>query len=100
MHARVWNVRIQPGRVEDFRSALDALIPAARKEPGFRGVVVLRGGTEKTPEATIIAIWDSLDQVKASEKSLFLYQVISRVLSMCDGFPDIREHDVLLSDLR
>jgi heme-degrading monooxygenase HmoA len=98
MHARVWHVRIQAGRTEEFISALDSLLPAARKQPGFRAALVLRTNEGKAPEATVIAVYKSLEDIKASEKNLFLYQTISRILSYCEGFPNIREEEVLLSD--
>jgi len=46
----------------------------------------------------VLSLWDSLDDLKASEKNLFLYQAIARVLSYCEGFPAIREHEVLVSE--
>ena len=99
MYARVWNVHIQPGKIEEFKSAMDSLVPAAHKESGFRGVLALRSGSDKSPEATVIGVWNSLEELKASEKSLFLYQAISRVLCHCEGFPNISEQEVMLGDL-
>jgi hypothetical protein len=29
---------------------------------------------------------------------MFLYQALARLLSHCDGFPTIREHEVLASE--
>ena len=98
MHARVWHVRIQAGRTEEFVSALDSLLPVARKQPGFRAALVLRTEEGKSPEATVIAVYNSQEDIKASEKNLFLYQAMSKILSYCEGFPNIREEAVLLSD--
>lgn len=96
MYARVWHVHIQPGRIEEFKDAIDSLLPAARKEAGFRAVLVLGSDGGKSPEATVIGVWNTLEELKASEKSLFLYQALSRVLNLCEGFPNISEEEVLL----
>ena len=100
MHARVWQVQIQPGQIEAFTNALDSLLPAARQEGGFQGLLVLRADSGTSPEATVIGVWDSAEKIKASEKSLFLYQAIARVLSHCKGFPNIGEQEVLICDFR
>jgi len=97
MHARVTHFYIQPGKTEGFRSAVNSLIPLIRKQQGFHALVVLHlPGTK--PEATVLSLWDSLDDLKGSEKNMFLYQALSRVLSHCEGFPTIREHEVLVSE--
>jgi heme-degrading monooxygenase HmoA len=98
MHARVTHVHIQPGKVEDFTGGLDSIVPMIRQQAGFRAMVVLRNDTGKTPAATVITVWDSLADLKASEKNLFLYQALSRVLSFCEEFPSIREQEVLLGE--
>jgi quinol monooxygenase YgiN len=95
MHARVWQVRIRPGKTDDFKSALQSLHPQARLQPGYQGVVALTSGTESAPEATVVSIWDSLDAMRASERNMFVMQAISRFLSCCDGFPQITEREVL-----
>jgi heme-degrading monooxygenase HmoA len=98
MHARVTHFRILPGKVGDFRQAVDSVIPKIRLQQGFRAMVVLKTEEGTRPEATIVSVWDSFDDLKASEKNLFLYQAISRLLAHCDGFPTIREHEVLVSE--
>jgi len=98
MYARVWHVRIQAGRIEEFTSALETLLPLAHQQPGFRGALVLRTEGGKSTDAAVIAVYNSLEDIKASKKNLFLYQAMSRILSHCEGFPNIREEEVLLSD--
>jgi len=98
MHARVTQFRILPGKVKEFAGAVDSVLPLIRKQVGFRALVVLR--TSETPVAhtTVLSLWDSFDDLKNSEKNLFLYQALSRVLGFCEGFPEIHEHDVLVSE--
>lgn len=97
MHARVTQFRILPGKLEDFRAAAESIRPVIHKQHGFRALLVLR--TSESPlEATVISVWNSLSDLKGSEKNLFLYQAISRVLEFCEGFPLIREHEVIAND--
>ncbi len=98
MHARVWRVHIRPGKTEDFKAALQSLYPLARQQPGYRGSVALTSGTGAPREVTVVAIWNSLDDIRASERNLFVTQAISRVLVCCDGFPQITEQEVLDRD--
>jgi len=98
MHARVTHFRVRPGKIEDFQGAVDSVIPLIRKQQGFRALVVLHASGGAQPEATVLSLWDSLEDLKASEKNMFLYQAITRVLSYCEGFPTIREHEVLVSE--
>jgi len=98
MHARVWQVRIRPGKTDDFKTALQSLFPLARQQPGYRGAVALTSGTAAAREVTVVGVWDSLDDIRASERNLFVTQAISRVLVCCDGFPQITEQEVLERD--
>ncbi len=98
MYARATELRILPGKLEEFKSAVNSTIPAIRKQQGFRALVVLRSPEAAGREATAISIWDSLEDLKASEQNLFLYQALSRILGFCEGFPRIREHEVLVSE--
>jgi hypothetical protein len=47
---------------------------------------------------TLVALWDSLLAIRASENNLFLTQAISRFLACCEGLPHITEQEVLASD--
>ena len=51
-----------------------------------------------SPEVTLVALWDSLQAIRASENNLFLTQAISRFLACCEGLPHITEQEVLASD--
>jgi heme-degrading monooxygenase HmoA len=99
MYARVSRVHILPGKLEEFCSAVDSVIPRAREQQGFRALIVLRNADPaKTAEATVISVWDSLEHLKDSERNLYLYQAISRILGCCEGFPQISEQEVLVSE--
>ena len=83
MYARVWQLRIRPGRTEEFKATLDSLHPTAERQPGYRGFVALGSSKEKAPEVTVISLWDSLEAMRESERNMFLMQAISRLLGCC-----------------
>jgi len=98
MHSRAAEYRILPGKLEDFLRAIHSLLPMLRQQAGFRALVILRTSAGDPPEAMSISVWDSLSDLKASEENMFLYQAISRLLEFCEGFPPIREYEVLISE--
>ena len=98
MHARVWQLQIRSGKLQDFQNILSSVIDLARQQEGYRGGVALASGKSESPEVTLVALWDSLEAIRASENNLFLTQAISRFLACCDGLPHISEQEVLASD--
>jgi heme-degrading monooxygenase HmoA len=98
MNARVWQFHINPGKAQDFQAILSSVIDLARQQQGYRGGVALRSGKSESPEVTLIALWDSLELMRASENNLFLTQAISRFLTCCEGLPHITEQEVLASE--
>ena len=98
MHARVTQARILPGKLREFTDAVETMMPTARKQAGIRAVMILLTQEKDPVEVTIISVWDSFDDLKASEKNMYFYQALSRVLTFCEGFPAVREHEVLISE--
>jgi heme-degrading monooxygenase HmoA len=98
MHARVTHFRILPGKLDEFTLAIHALIPLAREQPGFRGLLVLRSDAAGKQETQVISLWNSADDLKHSDRNLYFYQAISRVLVCSEGFPSIREQEVLVDE--
>ena len=98
MHARVWRFHIRPGKVQDFQGILSSVIDLAHHQGGYRGGVALASSGSESPEVTLVALWDSLEAMRASENNLFLTQAISRFLACCEGLPHISEQEVLASD--
>lgn len=98
MHARVTRLRILPGKIEQFTKAVDSMVPAARKQQGFRALLVLRTGDESHPEATTVSVWESLDDLRASESNMFYFEALARLFSCCEGYPIMHEEEVLLSE--
>jgi hypothetical protein len=98
MHARVWQLHIRPGKVQEFQDILSSLVDLAHQQRGYRGVLAMASGKSESPDVTLVALWDSLEAIHASENNLFLTQAISRFLVCCEGLPHITEKELLASD--
>jgi quinol monooxygenase YgiN len=98
MHARVWQLHIRPGKVQDFQDILSSLVDLARQQEGYRGVLALAAGKSESPDVTLVGIWESLEAIRASENNFFLTQAIARFLACCEGLPQITEQELLASD--
>jgi quinol monooxygenase YgiN len=98
MYARLWQLRIKPGKLDEFRESLSSLVQLARRQSGYRGVLVLGTGRHEAPDLTVVAVWDSLEQLRASETNLFLMQAISRYMSCCESMPHVSEQELLATD--
>jgi heme-degrading monooxygenase HmoA len=98
MYARVTELKVLSGKSDEFTKAVKSLLPELRRQAGFRALVVLRPPKEQAPEVRIVSLWDSHADLKGSEKSLFLYQALSRLVPLCEGFPPIREMEVVVSE--
>jgi heme-degrading monooxygenase HmoA len=97
MYARVWKFVILPGKVEEFTVVINSMIPAYRRQAGFRGLLVLRSGPGEQLEATAVSAWDSLVALRNSENSAF-EEALARLLPLCEQHPSMREEEVLVSE--
>lgn len=99
MYARIWRFGILPGKLAEFVESVRTLVPEAKKEPGFRGFILLGNPTDDPkPYCTMIGLWQSRDHLQASEKGLFLPRALAHLITNCEGYPFIQEQDVLLSE--
>jgi quinol monooxygenase YgiN len=71
MHARVSQLHVRPGKVQDFQEILSSLVELARQHEGYRGVLALASGKSESPDVTLVALWDSLEAMRVSEDNLF-----------------------------
>jgi heme-degrading monooxygenase HmoA len=98
MHARVSEYQVLPNKMKAFVRAAESTLPELRKQEGFRTLLVLGGGKKDPSKAMIVSVWDSLADMRGSEKSLFLYRALSRVMSHSKGMPAIAEWEVYLTE--
>jgi len=98
MHARIWRIHMQPGKTEEFKSALQSLSAQARRQPGYRGFLLLGPAGDDTPDTTVIGLWESFDAMRDSERNLFLTQALAHLYKYSDGLPHIVERPVLAAN--
>ena len=55
MHARVWQLHIRPGKVQDFQAILSSLVDLARQQKGYRGILALASGKSESPDVNLVA---------------------------------------------
>jgi len=95
MHARVWRIRMLAGKTDEFKSALKGLSDQARRQPGYRGFLLLGPAGDDTPDTTVISLWDSFDDMRATERNLFVTQALAHLYKFSEGMPHIVERPVL-----
>ena len=98
MNARVWQLHLSPGKMQEFQEIFVSVVDLARQQGGYRGALALVSGRSTSPKVSLVALWDSLEAMRASESNLFLTQAISRFLACSEGLPHITEQEVLASD--
>ena len=101
MHARVWRIRILPGKTEEFIIALRTLANQARgRHPGYRGYLLLGPAGEDTPDTTLIALWDSFESMRDSERNFLVTQALAHLIQFSESMPHIVERPVLANNFR
>jgi heme-degrading monooxygenase HmoA len=58
-------------------------------------MVVLRGGQRDTPESTVVSVWDSLEDLRASESDAF-QKAVARAIACCKAGAVLREEEILI----
>jgi heme-degrading monooxygenase HmoA len=97
MIARVTRFRIRLGKVEEFATTAESLMATMDKLTGFRVLLLLRGENPDGRDATSISVWDSAEDLNNSENNTFYYDALVRVMSCCESFSPMHQHEVLKS---
>jgi heme-degrading monooxygenase HmoA len=74
---------------EAVRTYRDRVVPAAREQDGFRGAWMLTD--PETGEGLSISLWDSTDDMRASEDSDFHYRELGELEAFFTSAP-VRKH--------
>ena len=90
MHARVVSMEMLPISVgEAVRIYQDRVLPAAREQEGFRGALMLTD--QDTGEGLSISLWDSEEDMHASEASGFYHRKLNELDALFISTP-VRKH--------
>ena len=90
MHARVVSMEVLPMNVgEVVRIYRDSVVPAAKEEQGFKGALLLTD--PYTGEGVSISLWESEDDMHASEASGFYHRKLDQLDTLFISTP-VRKH--------
>jgi heme-degrading monooxygenase HmoA len=99
MYARVTQFHIVPEQLPQFLAAMEAALPHARQQKGFRGLLALRGGSSASSvDVRVMSFWNSLEDLQAGEQNFYFYQALAKVMAASKGFPLIESQEVLFAD--
>ncbi|HKS83218.1 MAG TPA: antibiotic biosynthesis monooxygenase [Candidatus Acidoferrales bacterium] len=98
MYARVAQYHVQPDKYDEFVESLNSALPLMRKQDGFKALLVLRVEGSHPPDVRVMTLWDTQLSLRQSENNIYFYQAVSRALVLSQGFPTIREEEVVLHD--
>ena len=77
MYARMTTIYPQPGMLDEaIRIAQDGVLPAAREQPGFKGVLAL--ADYSTGKLIGITLWESEAAMLAGETSNYYQEQVAR----------------------
>ena len=97
MYARVTQFRILPGKLPEFSTAVQSLTPELVKQKGFRGILVVHTQEADPIEVEVLSLWNTKEDLDATEQNLSFYQALASVQGFAQGFPAINIHRVLVS---
>jgi heme-degrading monooxygenase HmoA len=90
VHARVVIMEMLPIDVKEaVRTYRDRVLPAGREQEGFRGAWMLTD--PETGEGMSISLWDSADDMRASEDSDFHHRELGELEAFFISAP-VRKH--------
>ena len=98
MHARVVSMEIQPMDIEEAnRIYQDLVVPAAKEERGFRGALLLTD--PYTGEGVSISLWESEDDLHASEASGFYHRKLDQLDALFISTPVRKHYEVSVQEV-
>ena len=89
MYARFGEVKVTPGKMDDFvRTFREDMIPPARRQNGFKGVVVLADPSAN--RAILISYWATEADMNAAASSPAAVQTqVHKVADLIEGPPAV-----------
>ena len=93
MHARSGTLYPRSDRFDHVLHLLhDTVTPAAQKEPGFSGMLVLND--RKACKIVGITLWESEAQMLASAEGEYMQEQVSRVITHLRRPPEFEDYEI------
>ncbi len=99
MYARVTQFSIPSDKLNNFIATLNSAILLVKEEKGFQGLLLLRVEKSNPPDVRLMTFWETKQAMRDSEDNLYTDEALARVLAFAQGFPVMREEEVVLRDL-
>jgi len=95
MHARVVTGINKPGKIDELTNvARDSVLPAAKQQPGFKGWLVI--ADRDSGKVYSITLWETEDDISASEKNGYFQEQVAKVGPFLTGPPTTEHLEVVL----
>jgi hypothetical protein len=92
MVARVTHVHVDPESMEESARLFDeSVVPAAEQEDGFMGALLL---TRPDGDVLVVDLCDSLEHVRANERSGFYQSQVAKFADRITGRPTRQVYEV------
>lgn len=93
MKARVVTVQSQPGKMDEMvKIYKDSVVPAGRKQKGFKGALLLTGNDGA--KGMSVTFWESEADMLAGEKGAYYQEQIAKLAGLMSGTPVVEHFDV------
>jgi quinol monooxygenase YgiN len=93
MYARSGTLYPRSDRFDHVLQLLrDTITPAAEKEPGFNGMLIMNN--RQAGKIVAITLWESEAQILASEKGEYLQDQVSRVITHLRRPPEFEINEI------
>ncbi len=93
MYARVLTAQAKPGQTDELiRIINDSVIPAVKREIGFKGLLLLN--EHATRKGISITLWETPVDLKASQTSAYLQQQLDKVAPLLAEPPVVGVYEV------
>ena len=87
---------MKPGKMDEGVAFYrDSILPTLKQQKGFRGLYWL--ADHKTAKYTVITLWETEDDMVATETSGLLQEVITKFAEFVAAPPAIERYEVALS---
>jgi quinol monooxygenase YgiN len=93
MYVRMVTNKLQPGKVDEWEALVrEAIVPSLRNQKGFKGFVVMKDHAGN--RGVGYSLWETEEDLRASEASAPYPQLIERLTAVLDGRPqrDVYEY--------
>ncbi|HEU5347809.1 MAG TPA: antibiotic biosynthesis monooxygenase [Ktedonobacterales bacterium] len=97
MFARLTIVQAQADKIDETTSIFrDSIVPAAKAQKGYRGSYLLTDRT--TGKGTSVTLWDSLEDLRASETSGYYQEQLAKLAPFFTSAPVTEVYEVASHD--